>query len=120
MSVPTIEGADHPQFGSVDENVTPPPIRVMEGKRINFGVIATRSCGMSLTAPLSNGGYAYEVARDRYVRAALSVGGVVQPQLGELANHLADMDAARLREKGRLMTDDHLRQEAVKWVRTDK
>jgi hypothetical protein len=59
-----------------------------------------------------------ELPSDRYAQAALSVGGLLQPRLGELAMYLADMDCARLREKGRLMTDDHLRQEAVKWSRS--
>ena len=57
------------------------------------------------------------LVHDSYAQAALSVGGLTQPGLSELAFFLMEKDAKRFVEKGRRMTVDHLKQEAVKWAR---
>ena len=60
--------------------------------------------------------------RDRYAQAALSVSvdgkRLLQPDLTDCAWHLKSLDVKREKEKGKQMSDDHLKQEAVKWART--
>lgn len=58
-----------------------------------------------------------ELMHDRFALAALSVADLKQPELGECAWYLFDMDARRQIKKGKPMTDDHLKQEAVKWAK---
>ena len=61
--------------------------------------------------------YQTKLLRSRYADAALSINGLQQPDLWNLASFLCRKDDERLRSKGRLMSDDHLKQEAVKWVK---
>jgi len=64
--------------------------------------------------------YQEMLLRDRYANAALSVvknGRLLQqPKLSLCAKHLFLMNAKRMKEKGKEMSDDHLRQEAVMWA----
>jgi hypothetical protein len=66
--------------------------------------------------------YQAKLARNRFSQAALSVsidGHLLQqPYLTDLAWHLYDMDEKRKHEKGKPMSDDHLKQEAVKWAKS--
>lgn len=59
--------------------------------------------------------------RDRFAQAALSVvidgRRLQQPQLTDLAWHLNALNYKRIAEKGKPMSDDHLKQEAVKWAK---
>ena len=52
---------------------------------------------------------------DPYASAALSVGEMKQPQLLDCSWYLAEIDYKRYQEKGKMMTQDHLKQEARKW-----
>ena len=66
--------------------------------------------------------YQSALIRDRYAQAALAVTTVMgkrllQPDLTECAWYLAGLDAKRLLEKGKPMSEDHLKQEAVKWAK---
>lgn len=60
--------------------------------------------------------YQQEFARDRFAQASL-YSRLQQPELAELAQHLFDLNAKRLAEKGRPMTDDHLKQVSVAWAK---
>lgn len=68
-----------------------------------------------------NDSYQAALARDRFAQAALSVivnGKYLrQPALTDLAWYLHELDLKHQKEKGKPMTDDHLKQEAVKWAR---
>lgn len=59
--------------------------------------------------------YQEELLRDKYANAALSVHGLQQPRLKECAEYLMALDAMRYIEKGKDMTEDHLKQEARTW-----
>ena len=65
--------------------------------------------------------YQEQLLTDRYAQAALSVnikGALLQqPYLSSCAYHLLALDVKRIEEKGRPMSADHLKQEAVKWAR---
>ena len=56
--------------------------------------------------------YVKQLQGDRYAMAALST-KLKQPRLSECAFYLMSMELKR----GKPMTDDHLKQEAVKWAR---
>jgi hypothetical protein len=61
----------------------------------------------------------YHFSLDRFQKAALAVRPrVMQPGLTAIADHLRAVDAARLAQKGRGMSGDHLMQEAVKFSRS--
>lgn len=59
--------------------------------------------------------YQEELLRDKYANAAMSVHGMQQPALAECAEYLMALDTMRYIEKGRYMTEDHLKQAARKW-----
>ena len=58
------------------------------------------------------------VVEDRFYRIALATKGALSNELPSLAQHLFDVNEERKAIKGKEMTTDHLRQEAVKWVRS--
>ena len=62
-----------------------------------------------------------DLSRDRFAQAALSVmidgKYLQQPELSALAWYLHEKNEKRLKEKGKPMSDDHLKQEAVAWAR---
>ncbi len=63
-----------------------------------------------------------QLIRDRFAQAALSANykgrRLQQPELSECAVYLWTMDDKRQTEKGKPpMNDDHLKQEAVAWMR---
>ena len=62
--------------------------------------------------------YQEALLHNRFVQAAL-VTKLKHPALGRLAQHLCSMDEKRQREKGRKMSDDHLKQEAIKWEKNE-
>lgn len=57
--------------------------------------------------------YHTQLLQSRFAQAALSVKGLTQPKLLELANYLFAMEALR----GKPMSADHLKQEAAKWAK---
>lgn len=63
-----------------------------------------------------------ELIGDRFAQAALSVTikgwHLKQPELMDLVWHLHYVNMKRMVEKGKPMSDDHLKQEAVKWARS--
>ena len=60
----------------------------------------------------------YRFSLDRYERAALAIRPrLAQEEMDALSLHLWRLNEARLVEKGRAMSDDHVKQEAVKWAR---
>ena len=59
------------------------------------------------------------VTLDKYAFAALRVPHL-SPHYQECARYISEMDHNRFVEKGRWMTEDHLKQEAVKWARAHK
>ena len=61
--------------------------------------------------------YQLSLSRNRYAMAALSVSGLTQPRLSQLADYLYVRDVERQAEKGRPLSDDHLRQLAKEWTR---
>lgn len=65
--------------------------------------------------------YQERLQENEYAQAALSVmikGQMLQqPSLTECAWHLSLLDEERYKAKGKYMTLDHLKQEAVKWAR---
>lgn len=65
--------------------------------------------------------YQERLQENEYAQAALSVmlkGQMLQqPALTECAWHLSLLDEERYKTKGKYMTLDHLKQEAVKWAR---
>lgn len=65
--------------------------------------------------------YQEMLLRNRFAQAALSVSvkgqRLLQPDLGDCAGHLSGLDFKRQQEKGQSMSNDHLKQEAVKWAR---
>ena len=58
-----------------------------------------------------------DLIHDKYTQAALSVGGLLQPDLSDLAWYLKVVDVKRFLDKGKWMTSDHLKQEAQKWAK---
>ena len=65
--------------------------------------------------------YADQLLGDRYCKAALSVHPYLQqPRLQNCAMYLMVMDMKRDEVGKKPMTDDHLKQEAVKWAREHK
>lgn len=52
---------------------------------------------------------------NEYVEAALTA-KLKQPELSECAAYLVAADEERLKTKGKYMSLDHLKQEAVKWA----
>ena len=61
--------------------------------------------------------YQQDLLKDRFAQAALTT-KLKQPELGKLAFFLQGLNDKRLEEKGKPMSDDHLRQEAVKYERS--
>ena len=65
--------------------------------------------------------YQEMLSQDKYAQAALSVvlngRRLQQPDLLDCTYHLFNLDAERFKTKGKYMTPDHLKQEAVKWAR---
>ena len=60
----------------------------------------------------------YHFRLGRYEHAALAVRPRLrQPALSELAFHLSEINEKRLAEKGKPLSEDHVKQEAVKWSR---
>ena len=61
------------------------------------------------------------LAKDRLAQAALSVQvngkWLQQPMLHELVWHLHKHNQIRIKQKGKPFSDDHLKQEAVKWAK---
>lgn len=59
---------------------------------------------------------AQDLLHDRYAQAVLSVSlngrPIRQPLLSDIAWKLCEMNENRIREKGKSMSDDHLKQEA--------
>ena len=62
--------------------------------------------------------YQTTLMRDRFAQAAISIPRLQQPQLSECAKHLCELNQRRLAERGREMSDDHLKQAARQWLKS--